>query len=68
MNESILTEIRDYSEELPVKIEKTVLPKGNARWVIHAKNEGGYNGTQVDLLDVLEFVKKNMPDIWNTIR
>lgn len=62
------TEIREYAEEEPVKIYKRVAVqgidrKGVGRWVIGARNEGGYNGTEVDLLDVLDWVKQNKPEL-----
>jgi len=74
--------IREYAEEYPVEIRQlepeygekyksTLTPNvyesyKNKRWVVIAKNEGGYNCTEVDLLDLLNFVKKQMPELWNT--
>jgi hypothetical protein len=77
------TNIREYNEEMKVVIKHLSSPKGeyykdviskstyNAfkeeRYVISALNEGGCNSTQVDLIDVLKFVKKNIPKLWNLI-
>lgn len=69
------TNIAEYAEEEPVKIIKrevnycceTYLARnGTERIVIQALNEGGYNRTLVDLIDVLSWVKKNMPELLET--
>jgi hypothetical protein len=39
------------------------LREEDGRMIILAKNEGGYNCTKVDLLDVIEWVKKHMPEL-----
>lgn len=62
------TEIREYSEGYPVEIEQitkhpTIELKGVGRWIIDAQNEGGHNGTEVDLLDVIDWVKQNKPEL-----
>ena len=56
------TLIREYAEEMPVEIEFH-----KDRLVIAAANEGGYNGTYVDLIDLLEHVKRDMPETWSSI-
>jgi hypothetical protein len=53
------TKVREYNEKMPVKI---YLNK-NKRPVIVAYNECGYNRTQVDLIDVIEWVKENYPEL-----
>ena len=64
------TNIREYADEYPVKITSREV-EGKERLVIDALNEGGYNGTEVDLLDVLKWVKENMPELleegWTSI-
>lgn len=61
--------IREYAEKLSVKIKKIDKylvkenPDSKNRLVIHAKNEGGYNCTEVDLLDVIQWVKENKPEL-----
>lgn len=54
------TNIREYYEEYPVEI---TLNEKSGRWCISAENEGGHNGTDVDLVDVVEWVKANRPDL-----
>ena len=77
------TPIHEYNEEIGVDIRrlepedgtyyKGVISKEiykahqDARWVISACNEGGFNGTEVDLEDVLIFVKNNMPELWKKV-
>jgi len=55
----IETDIREHSEKLPVNINLT----NKNRLVVAALNEGGCNGTDVDLLDILSWVKSNMPEL-----
>lgn len=58
------TTIREYGDGLTVEIREY----GNAnRWVIQACNDAGFNHTAVDLLDTLEWVKKNLPDIFKNV-
>ncbi len=38
------------------------VPEGG-RWVVIAWNEGGYNLTQVDLLDLLKWLRAHRPDL-----
>lgn len=56
--EIIKTDIREYAEEMAV----TIISK-NERIVIKALNEGGYNLTEVDLVDVIQWVKRNKPEL-----
>ena len=52
------TNIREYVEREPVEIKEK-----DGRLVIEALNEGGHNGTEVDLMDVIEWVEVNRPDL-----
>ena len=77
------TNIHEYSEEMSVEIKRLSPENGEkyrdainersykgykeSRYVIIAYNEGGYNCTQVDLLELLRFVKRKMPEIWEKI-
>ena len=56
------TEIREYAEEMSVSVEDC-----DGRAVVKALNEGGYNCTLVDLLDLLSFVKREMPSLLENI-
>lgn len=53
-NQGIVMEgVREYCEEMEVR-----LLKRNGRYVIEARNEGGYNSTEVDLLDLIQWLQK----------
>jgi len=62
------TNIRAWGEKFPVCIEE--LDKSShvpddciGRLIVVAKNEGGFNSTSVDLLDIIEWTKKNKPQL-----
>jgi len=79
----VKTSIREYCEEMVVEVFRLELQHGelyksvvspetyqahiDQRWVVKAFNEGGCNSTEVDLVELLEFVKKEMPELWKTI-
>jgi hypothetical protein len=50
--------VTEYAEGLDVRLS---VNKG--RFVVDATNEGGYSGTDVDLVQLLEWVSKNMPEL-----
>jgi hypothetical protein len=52
--------VREYYEGFNVEIEKQ---EGNSRWVVVALNEGGYNSTAVDLIDLINWVSANKPEL-----
>lgn len=56
--EVITTEIREYNEGMDVEIAKH-----DGRFVVQAYCEAGFNGTEVDLLDLIKFIKKDMPEL-----
>ena len=56
------TNIKEYSEGMDVEIVVSPIHNDD-RLVIRAYNEGGYNHTDIDLLDVLKFVKKTLPEL-----
>ena len=47
--------VREYCEEMPVLLRTN----GNGLLVIEAYNEGGFNCTQVDLVDLLLWIANN---------
>ena len=59
--------IREYAEGMDVVIRKdddtTRHGDGSTRYVVHALNEGGYNCTDVDLKDIIAYVKENLPEL-----
>jgi len=52
------TNIREYAEE-----EEVIVTEHGDRLVVKSYNEGGYNCTEVDLLDIIDWVKANMPEL-----
>ena len=61
MNE-IMHGVTEYAEGLDVRLQL----EDNGRLIISAKNEGGYNGTSVDLLELLAWLRANRPDLMST--
>jgi hypothetical protein len=63
--------VREYAEEMPVEfvfLKKSSYPEQSVnRWVIQATNEAGCNCTQVDFIDVLEWVLKNKPTLLESL-
>jgi hypothetical protein len=55
------TNIREYAEGFDVEFLEKI--GSNNIFCIVAKNEGGYNSTFVDLVDVINFVKENLPEL-----
>lgn len=53
--------VREYSGQMSVE-----LGEEKERMVVTAYNEGGFNFTNVDLLDLLEWLSANRPDILET--
>jgi hypothetical protein len=51
----IAEDVKEYCEDMPVHIKTNE----EGIWIIEARNEGGYNATQVDLLQLLQWVEKN---------
>lgn len=52
-NQGIVMEgVREYCEEMEVRLLKC-----NGRYVIKALNEGGHNSTEVDLLDLINWLQ-----------
>ena len=50
--------VRELGEGHPVMLSLI-----DGRWTIEASNEGGCAGTEVDLFDLLGWLKSNRPDI-----
>lgn len=55
----IMHGVTEYAEGLDVRLHVV----GNGRWVVTAWNEGGFNGTSVDLLELLAWLRANRPDL-----
>lgn len=61
----IMYGVREYAEEMPVKLKQSDISL-DRRWVIEARNEGGFNGVEVDLLDLLKWLRENRIDLLMT--
>lgn len=77
------TDIHEYCEEMGVEIKQLIPEEGErdkdviserlyqghikSRWVVEAYNESGCNSTKIDLIDLLKYIKINMPDLWNSV-
>lgn len=53
--------VREYGEGYVVELHE----EENGRLAIFALNEGGYNVTSVDLIDLIQWVKRNKPELLN---
>lgn len=57
--EIIMEGVREYAEEMEV-----VLAIGkNGRFMVNAYNEGGFDRTCVDLIDLIDWLKINLPSL-----
>lgn len=56
----IMEGVKEYVEEMDVEL---VDEDESKRLVIYARNEGGQSCTLVDLVQLLEWVYKNMPEL-----
>jgi hypothetical protein len=54
----VMEGVREYREEYAVE-----LGKEGDRFVVVATNEGSNNSTAIDLLDLLEWVRANRPEL-----
>lgn len=59
----IMDGVREYAEGYEVQLEQTK----EGRFVVVARNEGGYNCTEVDLTDLIGWVEKHQSQIWNEV-
>ena len=55
---AVMNDVSVYSDDYAPK-----LCEDNGRLTIVATNEGGYNSTSVDLLDLISWIKENIPDL-----
>lgn len=62
--ERIMEGVTEYAEGFPVEISEYI-PEGkrDARLVIKAINQGGYDSTAVDLLELIAWIKENRSDL-----
>lgn len=57
---TLLQDVREYCEGMGVLLGTD---EDSGREVIKAVNEGGYNSTHVDLLDLITWLKQNRPEL-----
>jgi hypothetical protein len=64
---AVMVGVREYVEQDPVRLlrRSPKAPRGVGRLVISAENEGGYNGTEIDLLDLIEWLNKTYGEAWS---
>jgi hypothetical protein len=65
--------VREYCEQYPVAIvlvppDEERPPYGPSpaegpRWCVRALNEGGHNSTEIDLLDLIRWLRENRPEL-----
>ena len=55
----VMDGVTEYGEGAAVELHKD----NNGKLLVVAYNEGGYNSTAVDLLDILLWVKTNYPEL-----
>ncbi len=70
--ETIMDGVQEYVEEHDVVLCQTEgmsnMPfseeerKGYGRWVVKGVNEGGFNSTEIDLLQLIAWLRKNRPE------
>ena len=73
---TIMTGVSEYAEGFEVELVQTngrykhgvqdSEREGSGRWVVRAKNEGGYNCTEVDILDLVDWLRQHRPDLLET--
>lgn len=79
MTTIILKGVTEYNEDLEVEITTTTgkygtgsgdsieSRKGYGRIVVKAYSECGYASTEIDLLELLTYIKHKLPEIWNKV-
>ncbi len=54
----VMDSVVEYNEGLKVSLRRY-----NGKYVVSALNENGFNGTDVDLLSLLNWLRSNRPDL-----
>ncbi len=58
-NGVVMHGVREYGEGMEVELDCTT----DGESIIVARNEGGYNSTWVDVLDLVRWLRANRPDL-----
>jgi len=61
MKNIIMVGVKEYCEDMDVILTTACMDRD--RLVIKAYNEAGYNSTEVDLIDVIIWLRKYKPEI-----
>lgn len=68
--QTVATGVHEYCEGYDVVLKRHVSDirwmrtrPGHGRWVVRALNEAGYNSTEVDVVELLGWLKVNRPDL-----
>lgn len=62
----IMTGVREHGEGYDVELrDQFTSTRGEPRLCVLARNEGGYNSTAVDLLDLIQWLRENKPELLN---
>ena len=62
----VMAGVEEWAEGYPVILTKRDDGEGSERHLIEAANEGGFNHTQVDLLQLIQWLRENRPDLLKT--
>ena len=57
---AVMEGVTEYSEGYEVELLQT---KGNGRWVIMAVNQGGFDSTSVDVINLIAWLRANRPEL-----
>ena len=57
---AVMEGVTEYSEGYEVELLQT---KDNGRWVIMALNQGGFDSTSVDVVDLIAWLRANRPEL-----
>lgn len=58
-----LTGVHEYVEGYPVTLKRTTREECSGRLVIEAINQGGFDSVQIDLLELLSWIKRHRPEL-----
>ena len=61
MKSYIMASVREYGDGMPVELG--LIQGQQIRPIVVAKNQNGHDCTAIDLLDIIEWVKDNMPEL-----
>ncbi len=60
---SIMSDVTEYAEGFDVELVQGNIHSQRGRWIVKAWNEGGNNTTEVDVEQLVAWLKANRPDL-----